>query len=417
MKSTQEVPIPRKGPELVPCIPLQQEDIPEGDKTSFISYQLKVRPNGSNDQTYKKVVKRFADGTPLTWIQTLEDLQEIWTQNKVTGGADQAATVKTILRADALTIFEAALDAQLEPIQGDDDSTKISKEKIDKALQAVTLSVFPHRALETQKMWMRKYMKKPFDMTYRVMQAKILKMNQSLPLFPNADDDSKFSAAEILEILEFTLPAKWRAKFDLNSYVPTQHDRTRLLNECEALERNEKLEHRANQKTPHRSGLSNKKERRVPANQRSKSPAVKAKMCSEHGLNSTHDSAGCWILHPNLKPAKFAKAKTGKNKEVNALLKNTSKAELYSMLMAQKPSSLETPTTSGKKRLGKSAKVLQKKNKRKVVHLDSSDESIQHMDNTPLPSEDEETPPPSEDEEQKPKAKKRRIKMLGLTEK
>ena len=413
---TQETPIPRKGPELVPCIPLVPEEVQEGDKTTYISYQLKVRPNGSNDQTYKKVVKRFSDGTPLTWIQTLEDLEEIWAQNKVNGGADQVATVKTILRADALTIFEAALEAQLEPIEGDDNSTRPTKEKVDKALQAVTLSVFPHRALETQKMWMRKYMKKPINMTYRIMQAKILKMNQSLPLFPNATEASKFSAAEILEILEFTLPAKWRAKFDLNSYVPTQHDRTRLLNECEALERNEKLEHRvATTKTPQKSGMGHKKNRQVQTNQRSKSPAVKAKMCSEHGLNSTHDSAGCWILHPNLKPAKFAKTKPGKSKEVNALLKNTSKAELYSMLMASKASHVEAD--NGKKRIGKSAEVLQKKKKRKVVLLDSSDESIQQMDQTPLPSEDEETPPPSEDEEQKPKAKKRRIKMLGLTEK
>ena len=116
---TQDSPIPRKGPELVPCIPLIPEEVPDGDKTSYISYQLKVRPNGSNEQTYKKIVKRFSDGTPLTWIQTLEDLEEIWTQNKVTGGADQVATVKTVLRADALTIFEAALEAQLEPIEDD----------------------------------------------------------------------------------------------------------------------------------------------------------------------------------------------------------------------------------------------------------------------------------------------------------
>ena len=143
------------------------------------------------------------------------------------------------------------------------------------------------------------------------------------------------STKEILEILEFTLPAKRRAKFDLNSYVPTQHDRTRLLNECEALERNEKLEHRvATTKTPQKSGMGHKKNRQVQTNQRSKSPALKAKMCSEHGLNSTHDSAGCWILHPNLKPAKFAKTKPGKSNEVNALLKNTSKLFLKRALIS-----------------------------------------------------------------------------------
>ena len=81
-------------------------------------------------------------------------------------------------------------------------------------------------------------MKKLSHMKYRLLQSKILKMNRSLPLFPGAKPEDRFSSKEILEILEFTLPQKWRSKFDLDNYVPTNHDRKRLLQECEALERN-----------------------------------------------------------------------------------------------------------------------------------------------------------------------------------
>ena len=81
------------------------------------------------------------------------------------------------------------------------------------------------------------------NMSYCLMQAKVLKMNRSLVLFPEGSEEAKFSNHELLEILEFALPASWRAKFDLDSYIPTKHDRNKLLAECEAIERNEKVEH------------------------------------------------------------------------------------------------------------------------------------------------------------------------------
>jgi hypothetical protein len=39
--------------------------------------------------------------------------------------------------------------------------------------------------------------------------------------------------------LEWSLPATWRAKFDLDSYIPTLHSRSKLIEACNAIERSE----------------------------------------------------------------------------------------------------------------------------------------------------------------------------------
>jgi hypothetical protein len=59
---------------------------------------------------------------------------------------------------------------------------------------------------------------------------------QCLTLFPNATEASKFSEGELFGLLEWSLPATWRAKFDLDGYIPTLHSRARLIEACEAIE-------------------------------------------------------------------------------------------------------------------------------------------------------------------------------------
>ena len=41
--------------------------------------------------------------------------------------------------------------------------------------------------------------------------------------------------------MEWSLPASWRAKFDLDSYIPTLDKKAKLISECETIERNEQI--------------------------------------------------------------------------------------------------------------------------------------------------------------------------------
>ena len=395
--------------DVIPSIPLEdptKNDPIDVDKTVLVSFELRVSPKSMNTSTYTKSVRRFSEGNPSQWIRTIYDMKEIWSQNLIADGEDRAAIVRTILRDDPLTVFDGALEAQLEPIEGDEESTEVTVEKVEQAIKAVSASIFPHRALENQKQWMRRTMKKLPNMSYRVMQAQVMKMNRSLVLFPGANEDSKFSSSEMLEILEFALPKSWRAKFDLKSYVPTQHTKSRLLTECEAIERSEAMEANKTQKS---ATKDKDKEKRIVKGNIAK-PNKGLKFCSQHGLNSTHDSASCWVINPKLKPAKFeTKPHAFKGKDMATMLKQTSKKELYHMLL--KTQVTDNPANDSKK---KAVKTVVKNHKRKAKN-DSSDESINHLsEESEEPSSDDEgeTPPPSDTKS----SVKKRIKKLGQSE-
>ena len=76
---------------LVPEIPIKVSD----DKSKFMTFELKVctgQPAGSTN--YKKYVWVFEEGSPQQWIELMQDLREIWTQNSINGPTDQTATIR-----------------------------------------------------------------------------------------------------------------------------------------------------------------------------------------------------------------------------------------------------------------------------------------------------------------------------------
>ena len=139
-----------------------------------------------------------------------------------------------------MTAFEASIEEACLSKE-DEEPPDINHTMITEALEAVSVDIFPHRALENQKLWMRRSIRKPKDMSFRKMASALTRMNAKLIRFPGADEDDLFSTGELLEILEWSLPSKWRAKFDLASYIPSMFDRPCLIAECEALERSELL--------------------------------------------------------------------------------------------------------------------------------------------------------------------------------
>ena len=120
----------------------------------------------------------------------------------------------------------------------------------------------------------------------------------------------------------------------MDGYVPTDHDRARLLHECEVMERNQpssladKVPKKAAKKKQKKSKDSDKK-----PNGR--------KYCSEHGWG-THGLSECWTLHPELKPEKFKtsgekKSKAKGNKETHALVQQMVQEQLKETLATLKP--------------------------------------------------------------------------------
>jgi hypothetical protein len=232
-----------KPSPLQPVLPLLPEILPtkDQDKAKFILFKLKARagqPAGST--TYKKFVRVFEEGTPQQWINLIRDVKEIWTQNSVNGPVTRTSTIRALLKGESLTAFDTALeDVRVDPNPNVQALVPLTVDHIGQAMDSVATAVFPHCALKIQKLWMNRGMRKPYDLSTRKTAAAITKINNSLPLFPLGNQESKFSDQELVGLLEWSLPAHWRKKFDLDGYIPTLGTKAKLFSECEAIERNE----------------------------------------------------------------------------------------------------------------------------------------------------------------------------------
>ena len=87
--------------------------------------------------------------------------------------------------------------------------------------------------------------------------AALISINNSLPLFLGHAQFQIHSDQELVGLMEWSLPASWRAKFNLDSYIPTLDTKAKLISECKAIEWNEMLN--KERKTNNSSSSSNNK--------------------------------------------------------------------------------------------------------------------------------------------------------------
>ena len=289
-------PIPKKAGFKDPVFKLKEEEEPPTEKENSVTYTLKVRANatGQNIQTYKRILRRFEEGSPEAFIKTLQGLREIWIQNGVTTASDREATVKTVLKGESWNQFAGHLKSLTETTAADGTVNVIPStvEHVEAALSEVGNNVFPHDALKNQKQWMRRNLHKPSDMPIRKMVSAVVRINSYLPYLPGATENDKFSDVEVVELLEFSLPPSWRAKFDLERFVPTDHDRAKLIEMCEALERS--LPATSKDKIP------KKKPKTAKHKVHGKKPSWATKYCARHGW-CAHSTEECTPFNPALK--------------------------------------------------------------------------------------------------------------------
>ena len=277
-------------------------------KTDVVVYQLQVQAAaaGAAVEKYKFYVRRFDSGTPVELIVVLKAFEEVFEQNSVAGANDRLAIIRTLLRGEALSLFEAAL---LESRTGAGGQVAaLTRAHLTRGLNGIKLGVFPFRVLEIQKLWMRRKMCKPTDMSFRKTVAAVVRINNSIPYFPGATVADKFSEAEIIELLEWSIPQTWRNKFDLEGYIPSLETRTKLVEKCEALERNEPKKAKpavhkaAATKAKYKKGPKGKGDRTHDAN-------GKAYFCTDHGAGKGHNTDRCFTLINREKKILFQKAR------------------------------------------------------------------------------------------------------------
>ena len=183
---------------------------------------------------------------------------------------------------------------------------------------------------------MRKSMKKPGNLSTQLTASSLNRINNCLPFFPGADETSKFTAAELLEILECSLPLTWRQKFDLDGYIPTDHSKAQLIIACEAIERSQGVE--KEEKTGEATSKKVKFAKKDGSNAKHEGKTKFMNFyCSFHKKNATHDSADCYTLKNKEKNGSKPIKKTFSNKglcqEINFLAQSSSKEKVLDMYL------------------------------------------------------------------------------------
>src|SRR5688572_14973115 len=120
-----------------------------------------------------------------------------------------------------------------------------------------------------------------------MMVAALSRINNYLPLFPGGSEQSKFSPAEFLEILECSLPNDWRQKFDYDGYIPTEGTRAQLIMACEAIERNEEISKKDEKEEKPAKKVKFAKGKKQPKD------SDKKFYGTEHKKNTTHNTDKC----------------------------------------------------------------------------------------------------------------------------
>jgi hypothetical protein len=386
---------------------VKEEAYDKEQKDRIVTFDLKIRAGGGQaTPNYKKYMKTFEEGNPQEWMDALTGFREIWRQNSVNAPHDRAATVGAILKGDSLAAFNTALeDARVDPDPDEDEEfpepLELDNDHVDIALSAVTEVVFPFRALEDQKNWMNRYMRKPHDLCARKTDMALARLNNYLPLFPGGTVASKFSDAELISIFAFSIPDSWRRALDLKGFNPSEHTRKELVAALECIERNEiqkgshhsNNHHNSNNNNNNRNkknkfgknGNNNKK------NDRNENSGDGKFFCKTCGPNGSHNTNRCFKRSNSNSVASNGSGKAQAKpyskrtfrKEVNAMARRAGKHDglkiVESALKREQGKLAKAAKTASKK-----AKAAAAKKPESDSDSSSDDDSVHNME-APIP--------------------------------
>eukprot|EP00957_Ditylum_brightwellii_P116100 8856563-Ditylum_brightwellii.AAC.1 len=130
----------------------------------------------------------------------------------VTQGPASHAVAKTLLKGGTLTVFE-----QAEIAHGNQ-----TVPHFDLCLDDVAEHVFPVKAGQIQKHYMRRNICYGKEFTVKEWVAKVTELNSYLKDFPahNRNPTQPLNTDELLDILEFGVPVRWRREFTVQGFDP-----------------------------------------------------------------------------------------------------------------------------------------------------------------------------------------------------
>ena len=290
---------------VVPPIPYERPEKKNYAKGEYITLKLRTVPNDEGSATHDLIVPYFSTGTPEEWLRWKRDLGRVLQGQNVTTGPGKYSMTRRLLEGDALAAFNAAA-----AVHGNENNDNFLA-----CIDDVTAHIFPARALQMQKRFMRRFLRKPAGVKTREFVARVNEMNNFIREFPspNGEPATALPEDEILDLLEFGVPNSWQKQFLMHQFDPQAHTIMEFVEFCERIEATEEPnEGRKNDKAQDTS--KGKKGEDKPKGKRKFNDDAKgnSKFCLVHGPG--HDSNECKLLGAEAKRLKRAFDEKNNNK-------------------------------------------------------------------------------------------------------
>jgi hypothetical protein len=222
----------KKAPMEPPPIHLIKPEQKSYEKGKYMTLKLRSIPNDEHSPTHEIQVPYFKQGTCEEFLEFQEKVNAVIVGQNMTTAAARFAFMRTILQGDAHAYFNQVAQEEAEQ----------TLESYDNCMESLTTHIFPQRALRKQKRYMRRHMRKPYDMPMRIYRNRVVELNNYLASFPGSfNAEQKLEEEEIIDILEFGIPKTWQDQMVLQGFDPTEDGRTSqdLVEFCERLEATE----------------------------------------------------------------------------------------------------------------------------------------------------------------------------------
>ena len=190
--------------------------------------KCRSNPTDSISTTYDLSIPIFKDGNPDKFLKWVKNVKRAAKGQNMTTGPTKFALAKRLLDGGALIAFENAGTAVASE----------TNETFKQAIKDVTEHVFPKSAYQKQKSYMRRFLKKPRDLSTKQFVERVIHINELLERFPDPSSTrtaTKMPEDEILDLLEVSMPHAWQRHMRLQGFKPLERSIKEFVEFCERL--------------------------------------------------------------------------------------------------------------------------------------------------------------------------------------
>jgi len=338
----------------IPPLPLVPEPLNEDQR--YYEFKLYSVPSDKDSPkyTFRMPIINGEEHTRVA-IEFFTKIRKVLTGLNLPKGVAQDNLIKQVLEGEALSIYnttieeeiilrydnnrKAAIKAQTTDTIGTVNYPSVQKAKeaaakavpkesvtdkdILKGVQAIVKYMTPYKGLEKQKRWMRRYCRKPFDMTTRTYVNHLKRINnEELGVLPPFKANNRLSETDLVDIITHGLPRRWLKEMDRMDFDPLEKSIKELVDFCQRMESTEEMDKDSNttkagssskdskskkkSKTGNRFDKSNKKGEFIPKTD---------KHCAVHGACG-HSTEECRTIK-NMKTPSGSNKNSYQNKTWN----------------------------------------------------------------------------------------------------